>query len=217
MAAFRRFLSLGAVRSRVLASPLSSHRVSSSAFRFYLFGRTPTPRSLLAGGASLAAVDSKASASVAASSSTRMCVCCGCCVCYDTCMSVCAFVCWNATFINLSFVIFFVCSTLLLLLPYHVCITPRLKLWSPLLCCSHGTAVAQQVCVDCFYACVGTAYACVMCGMIRKRVPGMWHVLLLLSCSKEIVPGSRTQQEVLLTTTSIFFEQYRSPCSMFPP
>ena len=131
------------------------------------------------------------------------------------CVQVCTFVCpVRESHLYFSFLIF---CLLLPLLPYHVCITPRLKLWSPLLCCSHGTAVAQQVCVDCFYACVGTAYACVMCGMIRKRVPGMWHVLLLLSCSKEIVPGSRTQQELLLPTTRIFFEQYSSPHSMFPP
>ena len=42
-----------------------------------------------------------------------------------------------------------------MLLPYHVCITPSLKLLSSLLCGRHGTtAVAQHVCVGHYLLCV---------------------------------------------------------------
>ena len=80
------------------------------------------------------------------------CVCCDTCACvYCRCVQVCAFVCWNPTFISFSLI--FVCSALVLLLPYNVCITPCLKLSSSLVCGSHGTtAVAQQSCVDHFHA-----------------------------------------------------------------
>ena len=79
------------------------------------------------------------------------------------CVRVCVLVCWNSTFRLFCF--FLLLCLLLLLLPYHdVCITPSLKLSSPLLGGSHGTtAVAQRVCTTTYYACVVIAYACVLC------------------------------------------------------
>ena len=68
--AFRRFLSPGLPRSRVLASCLSSHRVCNSAFTSSGAHQPLGPCLCMTGG-SLVAVDSKASASVVASSSTQ--------------------------------------------------------------------------------------------------------------------------------------------------
>ena len=63
-------------------------------------------------------------------------------------------------YLSFHFICFVRSSLLLLLLPYHVCIPPCLMLPSSLRCGSHGTtAVAQQVCVDHFYAYVDIAYA----------------------------------------------------------
>ena len=62
-----------------------------------------------------------------------------------------------------AFVTISVYSALLMLLPYHVCVIPCLEFSSSPRCSSHGTAVAEQVCVDRLYACVGIAYACVIC------------------------------------------------------
>ena len=109
------------------------------------------------------------------------------------CVRVCAFVCWKPTFQLFAF--------LLCLLPYHVRITPSLKLPSSRLCDSHGTtavaqkdcvdqklsnsllcgshgttAVTQQVCVDHVYAFVDIAYACVIWVLIYVN---MWHMVLL--------------------------------------
>ena len=69
--AFRRFLSLGLARSRVLVSSLSIHRACNSAFTSSGAHQPLGPCVRLTGGPSLAAVYSKASASVVASSSTE--------------------------------------------------------------------------------------------------------------------------------------------------
>ena len=71
MKAFLRLLSLGLARSRVLASSLSRHRVCNSDFTSSGAHQRLGSCLRLVGGGSLATVDSKASASVAASSSTQ--------------------------------------------------------------------------------------------------------------------------------------------------
>ena len=105
-----------------------------------------------------------------------------------TCVQVCAFVCWNPTLFQFVYV---VCSALLLLLTFMSVSHRCLKLLSPLLliliCDSHSIiAVAQQVCVGHFHACVDIPYAWVWC--VCYDILNMKHVLrvllLLLYCSK---------------------------------
>ena len=111
------------------------------------------------------------------------------------CVHVCAFfACWNITFISV-FNSFFVWSALLLLLPYHVCVTPCLKLSSSLLSGSHGTtADEQQVSIDHYYACVNVAYN--LCILRVRCVCNATHVCIVactavttgpLQCSKSII------------------------------
>ena len=197
----------------------------------------------------------------------------------------CALLCAGTPHVYFRFVTFLVCSSFLLLpLPYHVCITPCLKFSRSLLCGSHGTTVAQHVCVYHYLLCVCWHSICVccvcydMCACVGVRIcvleptfkyfrfvaflvsslftaaatvslyhtvpqvlelstlwqsrfnsrtaslcgpppcvcgrcirvcdvcvlcyVNMWHVLLLLYCSKYIIPGgrTRTQQEFLLSS-----------------
>ena len=92
---------------------------------------------------------------------------------------VCAFVCpvlEPPVFQPFCFVLFAPAAAAAISCLYQI--TPCLKLSSFLLCGSHcTTAVAQQVCVDQFFACVDIAYmcGCDVCAMVRKH-NNTWYV-----------------------------------------
>ena len=115
-------------------------------------------------------------------------------VCYGRvcrCAWVCGFFLVCAGTPLFSFFFCFVYSAcLLLLLPYHVCITPCLKLSSSLRCGSHGTtAVVQQV-----YAYGGILR--IMCAMIRKHIYyiHIWHTTGLTAVLLKVSYSSREAQ-----------------------
>ena len=96
----------------------------------------------------------------------RICVCAVCAMGVCRCMRVCGIIFVLHPTSRLSFLFCLLC----LLHADDAAVSSVsklcLKLSSSVLCCSHGaTAVAQQVCVDHFYACVGIPYpcVCVMC------------------------------------------------------